>query len=330
MKSLSLSSRSSLNCYLTAITCTLLIRLSQNYQLWIDPLHIGWTSCQSSRESVAFPKLWAAPSLVSTRNPFEALNMGSFNVPATTVEVDGTIDNDIAICGFSLKFPQDATSAESFWRMMMDRHCASTDFPPDRINANGFYRSENTSNTVSKYRTSGKVTVINTSHSFHCGVVTSLRRTSQSLMLISSVYHRLKQQQWTLCKDGYWRQHTMHLKMVSCNGLQSRKVQGKTKFMNNSWDNYAEHIKFSHGRVHWIIWLRLHVTVGAGSREHAYIHSPRIWSEHVGQQNKLVLQSSWPQHRTRFCLLEHGHGHRHSMPVSEKRFLRDGRFSSNC
>lgn len=77
--------------------------------------------------------------------------MGSFNVPATTVEVDGDIDNDIAICGFSLKFPQDATSAESFWRMMMDRHCASTDFPPDRINANGFYRSENTSNTVSKY-----------------------------------------------------------------------------------------------------------------------------------------------------------------------------------
>ncbi|CAI7624844.1 unnamed protein product [Penicillium glandicola] len=40
----------------------------------------------------------------------------------------------LAIVGLSLKFPQDAISSESFWDMIVEGRCASTEFPPDRLN----------------------------------------------------------------------------------------------------------------------------------------------------------------------------------------------------
>jgi acyl transferase domain-containing protein len=41
----------------------------------------------------------------------------------------------LAIIGFSLRFPQDAVSPESFWKLIMEKRCSSSDFPPDRMNA---------------------------------------------------------------------------------------------------------------------------------------------------------------------------------------------------
>lgn len=63
-------------------------------------------------------------------------------------QFDGDISNDIAVCGFSLKFPQDATSAEQFWKMILEKRCATTEFPPDRINVDGFHQKGNKTNTV--------------------------------------------------------------------------------------------------------------------------------------------------------------------------------------
>ncbi|KAK4200731.1 thiolase-like protein [Triangularia verruculosa] len=63
-------------------------------------------------------------------------------------EHDGNDDDDIAICGFSIKFPQEATTPEAFWEMICKKRCAMTDFPPDRLNLDGFYRKNNTLNTV--------------------------------------------------------------------------------------------------------------------------------------------------------------------------------------
>ncbi|RDL41699.1 uncharacterized protein BP5553_01678 [Venustampulla echinocandica] len=40
----------------------------------------------------------------------------------------------LAIVGFSLKFPQDATTAESFWSMLLEGRNVSTEFPSDRMN----------------------------------------------------------------------------------------------------------------------------------------------------------------------------------------------------
>ncbi|MCJ1387139.1 hypothetical protein MMC17_010268 [Xylographa soralifera] len=39
----------------------------------------------------------------------------------------------VAIVGISFKFPQDATSANGFWKLMMEGRCTATEFPPARL-----------------------------------------------------------------------------------------------------------------------------------------------------------------------------------------------------
>ena len=48
----------------------------------------------------------------------------------------------LAIVGLSLKFPQDAVSPESFWNMIAEGRCASTEFPPDRLNIDAHYNPD--------------------------------------------------------------------------------------------------------------------------------------------------------------------------------------------
>jgi acyl transferase domain-containing protein len=50
------------------------------------------------------------------------------------------MNNDpIAIIGFSLRFPQDADSAEAFWEMLYNGRCAMTEVPADRFAIGSFY-----------------------------------------------------------------------------------------------------------------------------------------------------------------------------------------------
>ncbi|KAK4107386.1 putative polyketide synthase [Canariomyces notabilis] len=58
------------------------------------------------------------------------------------------MEDPIAICGFSIKFPQDATSPDAFWKMLIEKRCAMTPFPADRMNLDGFYQTRNRVNTV--------------------------------------------------------------------------------------------------------------------------------------------------------------------------------------
>lgn len=56
----------------------------------------------------------------------------------------------LAIIGFSLKFPGDAISTESFWSMLVEGRCAMTEFPKSRINIDGFHHPDgNRMDTVS-------------------------------------------------------------------------------------------------------------------------------------------------------------------------------------
>ncbi|OJJ38044.1 hypothetical protein ASPWEDRAFT_106140 [Aspergillus wentii DTO 134E9] len=48
----------------------------------------------------------------------------------------------LAIVGLSLKFPQDAVSPQSFWKMIVEGRCASTDFPSDRLNIDAHYHPD--------------------------------------------------------------------------------------------------------------------------------------------------------------------------------------------
>lgn len=48
----------------------------------------------------------------------------------------------IAILGMSCRFPQDATSPQSFWDMLAEGRCANTAFPEGRISIDGFYNAD--------------------------------------------------------------------------------------------------------------------------------------------------------------------------------------------
>lgn len=53
-----------------------------------------------------------------------------------------TSTDPIAIIGMSLKFPGKAVDCDSFWKMLLERHCASTEFPKDRMNIDAFYHPD--------------------------------------------------------------------------------------------------------------------------------------------------------------------------------------------
>ena len=48
----------------------------------------------------------------------------------------------VAVIGYSFKFAQDAYSPKSFWDMLCEGRCGSTEFPPDRLNLDAHYDRE--------------------------------------------------------------------------------------------------------------------------------------------------------------------------------------------
>ncbi|RHZ54154.1 type I polyketide synthase [Aspergillus thermomutatus] len=48
----------------------------------------------------------------------------------------------LAVVGFSFKFPEDATSSDSFWQMLLEGRCVSTEFPADRMNIDAHYHPD--------------------------------------------------------------------------------------------------------------------------------------------------------------------------------------------
>ena len=50
----------------------------------------------------------------------------------------------IAIVGFALRFPGGATSAQSFWDILMHEKCVSQEFPEDRIALSGIHHPDPT------------------------------------------------------------------------------------------------------------------------------------------------------------------------------------------
>ncbi|KAI4288066.1 MAG: hypothetical protein L6R35_002669, partial [Caloplaca aegaea] len=66
----------------------------------------------------------------------------SDTLPSSLAETDGDEVDSIAVIGFSFKFPQEATTADAFWKMLNDSRCAMTDFPDDRLNIGSFYHAD--------------------------------------------------------------------------------------------------------------------------------------------------------------------------------------------
>jgi hypothetical protein len=85
------------------------------------------------------------------------------SLPAIPVDSFGQEKIDpIAVVGFSLKFPQDATSPESFWKMLVEQRCAMTQIPEDRLNLDSFYGTDkNRNDTVTTCNFSNRAFLTN-------------------------------------------------------------------------------------------------------------------------------------------------------------------------
>jgi acyl transferase domain-containing protein len=47
----------------------------------------------------------------------------------------------VAVVGFGLRFPQDAMTPDTFWDFLMNRKCAASQWPKDRVNIDAFRNS---------------------------------------------------------------------------------------------------------------------------------------------------------------------------------------------
>ena len=65
------------------------------------------------------------------------------NTPCT-VDTWREADNPepIAIVGLSLRFPGDATTVDSFWKILLEQRCTVTSFPEDRLSVSGNYHPD--------------------------------------------------------------------------------------------------------------------------------------------------------------------------------------------
>ena len=48
----------------------------------------------------------------------------------------------LAIVGYSLKYPQDADTAEGFWKILVERRCVAERWPKERLNLDAFFHRE--------------------------------------------------------------------------------------------------------------------------------------------------------------------------------------------
>ena len=48
----------------------------------------------------------------------------------------------LAVVGMAFKFPQEASSAGNFWKMLLSKQCAMTEWPADRLNIDAFYHPD--------------------------------------------------------------------------------------------------------------------------------------------------------------------------------------------
>lgn len=87
----------------------------------------------------------------------ETSSWGDVNLSSTSTSTSATAQLDtetssllededtlepVAIVGLSLKFPQDATSADGFWKTMMEGRCTATEFPSARLSVTAIHHPD--------------------------------------------------------------------------------------------------------------------------------------------------------------------------------------------
>src|SRR5881398_1791331 len=58
----------------------------------------------------------------------------------------------LAIIGLSIRFPDDGTTVDGFWKILSEKRCVSTETPRDRFNINGHYHPDKSRIDTVSYR----------------------------------------------------------------------------------------------------------------------------------------------------------------------------------
>lgn len=163
-----------------------------------------------------------APSIISTSPPSSPTPYPSNPVERVGLneeyEADENTIEPIAVVGLSLKFPDDATSPESFWNLLMEKRCASREIPSDRANLEAFYHSDGTrpdavSSKLLWCSSHNFLPYLLHSSTFEVDILSV--KTWERSMPRSSRYHRQKPCRWILSIVTSWKLPTEHWKMVS-------------------------------------------------------------------------------------------------------------------
>ncbi|KAM3083977.1 hypothetical protein ACMFMG_001916 [Clarireedia jacksonii] len=89
-----------------------------------------------------------SPGKLNTPTSFPASEASSISSGLDQYMLDSNVLEPLAIVGFSHKFPEDATTAEAFWKMLEEGRCVSSEFPRDRMNIDAFYQADEKQGTL--------------------------------------------------------------------------------------------------------------------------------------------------------------------------------------
>jgi hypothetical protein len=64
------------------------------------------------------------------------------NMPSSFDKIDGKSREPIAIIGFSFTFPQDATTSDALWNLMLEKRSTATPIPKERMNSDSMYHPD--------------------------------------------------------------------------------------------------------------------------------------------------------------------------------------------
>ena len=98
------------------------------------------------------PEVFPAASDGSERQSHSSGSRSDTSKTPSTVDTGPELDKlePIAVVGLSLRFPQDATTVENFWKLLIEKRCTVTPFPEDRLSVSGNYHPDpNRRDTVS-------------------------------------------------------------------------------------------------------------------------------------------------------------------------------------
>lgn len=149
----------------------------------------------------------------------------------------------IAVIGLSLEFPQEATSTEAFWQMLIEARSGRTGIPKDRFNLEAFHhpdagRQDNVSYGFQFSRILTHVPACSST----LGRVISSRRTLAHLMHRSSPSLLRKRQVWIHSSEVFLRLPTELLRMV--------------RFLAQSLCNFGSHSFVSRYKIRGRCWLK--------------------------------------------------------------------------